>query len=327
MQKPRVYITRKLPEYLLEPYASKFDFRVWHKEDEPVPRDVLLEEIQHADGLLCMLTEQIDDELLEAGRRLKVVANLAVGYDNIDVETAHAKGVVVTNTPDVLSETTADLTLALLMATARRIVEANDLIRRDYWRNWSPFLLAGTDIHHKTIGIVGMGRIGQAVARRAKGFGMKILYHNRSRNYKAERALDATYVTFDELLRESDYVVSMVPLTDETVHMFNRDAFQKMKPTAIFINTSRGGVMDEEALYEALQQKDITAAGLDVFETEPIRADHPLLELDNVVCLPHIGSASVETRTNMVTLCLDNLQGVLYGNGPKTPVTLSPLEK
>lgn len=320
MSKPRIYVTRKIPGELLEPYKDIFEFHMWEKETEPVPRDVLLKETAQADGLLCMLSDQIDEALLKEASRLKIVANLAVGYDNIDLDAAKSRDIIVTNTPDVLTETTADLGFALLMATARRIVEASNYVQADQWENWAPYLLAGSDIHHKTIGIVGMGRIGEAIARRAKGFGMSVLYHNRSRKYEAEDELQATYATMDQLLEEADFVISVVPLTNETNKMFDAGAFQKMKSTAIFINISRGATVDESALFEALQTKQIKAAGLDVFEKEPIRNDHPLMKLDNVICLPHIGSSSEETRTIMIKLCLENISAVMNGKQPKTQV-------
>ncbi|KKE79814.1 D-glycerate dehydrogenase [Bacilli bacterium] len=320
MNKPSIYITRKIPRELVNIYENQYNIRMWEKEEEPVPREILVKEIQHANGIISMLSEKIDEELLSKAPHLKVVANLAVGFDNINVDAAKKRGIIITNTPDVLSETTADLGFALLMATARRVIEANNYIKTDQWKNWAPFLLAGTDIHHKTIGIVGMGRIGEAIAKRAKGFEMEILYHNRSRKEEAEKELGASYVSFDELLRLSDYVVSVVPLTDETKRLFNKDTFRKMKPSSIFINISRGGVVDEEALVDALKNKVIEAAGLDVFKNEPINSDHPLLKLNNVVCLPHIGSSSIETRTRMIQLCLENVDGVIQGRGAKTPV-------
>jgi glyoxylate reductase len=320
LTKPRIYITRKIPTELLEPYKDSFEIHMWDNETEPVPREVLLEETAQADGLFCMLSDQVDEPLLKASGRLKIVANLAVGYDNIDLDAAKSRNIIVTNTPDVLTETTADLGFALLMATARRIVEASNYVREDQWQNWAPYLLAGSDIHHKTIGIVGMGRIGEAIARRAKGFGMSVVYHNRSRKPEAEAELQATYVSMDQLLEESDFVISVVPLTNETDKMFNKAAFDKMKSTAIFINISRGATVDEAALFEALQTKQIKAAGLDVFEQEPIRNDHPLMKLDNVLCLPHIGSSSEETRTTMINLCLDNIADVMDGKQPKTQV-------
>lgn len=320
MEKPLVYITRTIPEDLVKQYETSFRVKMWESEDTPVPRDVLLKEVEEAEGLFCMLSDQVDAEVIEHGKKLKVIANLAVGYNNIDVEAATKNDIIVTNTPDVLTETTADLTFALLMATARRIVEASDYIREDKWQDWSPFLLAGADIHHQTIGIVGMGRIGEAVARRARGFGMNVLYHNRSRKEQAEKELQAQYVSFDELLERSDFIVPLAPLTDETNLMFNEEAFEKMKPSAIFINASRGQTVVEDALYDAVTTGKIAAAGLDVFTVEPIRADNRFARLDNVVCLPHIGSSSVQTRTDMVHLCFDNLAARFAGERPKTPV-------
>ncbi|GAA0588526.1 D-glycerate dehydrogenase [Virgibacillus siamensis] len=318
--KPVIYVTRKIPECLLEPYQGQFAFRMWEKSEEPIPRDVLMEEVKDADGLLCLLTEQIDRDLLDQAERLKIVANMAVGFDNVDIAAAAEKGITVTNTPDVLTATTADLTFALLMASARRIVEASAYIKKDAWENWSPYLLAGADIHHKTIGIVGMGRIGQAVGRRAKGFDMDVFYHARSRKPDAEREIDAVYKDLDELLAEADFVVCLVPLTDETEHLFDREAFKKMKRSAVFVNVSRGGTVDEDALYDALTDGTIRAAGLDVFKGEPIGADHQLVQLENVVALPHIGSASEETRSKMLKLCLDNLAAVFNGDEALTPV-------
>lgn len=320
MEKDRIFITRKIPEHLLEPYTDMFDFSMWENEEEPVPKEVLFQEAEQADGLICMVSEKVDKALIEHGRRLKVIANVAVGYDNIDVEEAAKRGIIVTNTPDVLTETTADLGFALLMATARRIIEANKFIAENRWREWGPFLLAGADIHHKTIGIVGMGRIGEAIARRANGFSMSVLYHNRSRRPEAEKYIGAQYVSFEELLERSDFVVSVVPYSKESHEMFDKQAFAKMKKSAIFINISRGGVVDEQALYNALKNKEIAAAGLDVFAKEPIGSDSPFMALDNCVCLPHIGSASVETREKMITLALENVKGTLCGEGPLTPV-------
>lgn len=319
--KPSIFITRKLPEEILEPYQHLFHITMWHDEYKPIPRNELLQKIKDVDGLLCMLSDQIDQKLFEHAQNLKIVANLAVGYDNIQLDAAKNHGVIVTNTPDVLTETTADLTFALLMATGRRIVEANEFIKNDEWSDWSPFLLAGKDIFKQTIGIVGMGRIGEAVARRAKGFDMPIIYHNRTRNKRAEKDLNATYVSFEDLLQKSDYVVSLVPLTDQTEEIFNRKAFQLMKKSAIFINVSRGQTVDEEALYEALKSKEILGAGLDVFIEEPISANHPFMSLDNVVCLPHIGSASVKTRKEMIKLCLNNFKQYFAGKEVLTPVT------
>src|SRR5690625_4335968 len=309
-----------MPEELLEPYESIVRFDMWEDEHTPVPREVLLEKAKQADGIVCMLTEQIDQELLEQASQLKIVANMAVGYDNINIAAAKQKRIMVTNTPDVLTETTADLTFALLMATARRLIEASNTIYNDQWGDWSPFMLVGTDIHNKTIGIVGMGRIGLAVARRAKGFNMNILYHNRSQNRDGEKEVNATYVSFELLLKQSDFVVFLAPFTKQTADLFDERAFKQMKSSAIFINVSRGGVVDERALFQALENKTIRAAGLDVFKQEPISSIHPLTKLNNVVLLPHIGSASVETRENMLKLCLENIQRFFQGKKLKSPV-------
>lgn len=318
--KKKIYITRKLPDYIAKEYSEDYDIKMWDKAETPVPREVLLEEVQNVDALFSTLSEQIDRELFEAGKNLKIVSNLAVGFDNIDLDVAKEFGVPVTNTPDVLTETTADLAFALLMATARRLIEGHECIQDDKWGDWAPFMLAGTEIHHKTIGIVGMGRIGEEVAKRAKGFNMNILYHNRSRKAEFETVVEADYKEFDELITESDFVVSLLPLTKETKQKFNKEVFKKMKKTAIFINVSRGGVVNETDLYDALVAGEIHAAGLDVFKNEPITSHHPLATLKNVVALPHIGSASIETREAMINLCFKNIDAVLSGNKPLTEI-------
>ncbi|WP_205094123.1 NAD(P)-dependent oxidoreductase [Thalassobacillus pellis] len=320
MMKNYVYITRKLPDEVVEPLTNMFDVGMWDYAEKPVERDILLKEAARADALVTVLSDQVDYELLSKGSNLKVVANMAVGFDNVDINSAADLGIQVTNTPDVLTDTTADLTFALLMAAGRRMMEASEYIKQGKWKNWSPLFLAGTDIHHKSIGIVGMGRIGEAVARRARGFEMNILYHNRNRKPEVEQELDARYCSFNELLATADYVVCLAPYTKETEKLFNKEAFNGMKPSGIFINASRGQLVDEEALYQALVNKEIQAAGLDVFENEPISPDHPLLELEQVVCLPHIGSASKETRYKMMGLCIDNVIAVLQGKKAVTPV-------
>ncbi|MFG6497177.1 D-glycerate dehydrogenase [Fictibacillus sp. UD] len=320
MQKPYVFITRKLPDETLVELNQIAEVNMWPYEEEAVPRDVLLAEASKADGLLTMLSDNIDAELLQQASSLKVVGNLAVGYDNIDIKLASNLGIKVCNTPDVLTDSTADLAFSLILATARRIVESANYVKEGKWNSWGPLLLAGADVHHKTIGIVGMGRIGEAVARRAKGFDMKILYHNRNRKHEAEVSLDAEYKDFHELLKQSDFVVSLAPLTAETKGMFNREAFQSMKESAIFINAGRGASVDEDALVEALENKRIAGAGLDVFEKEPIDPKHPLLSMKQVVALPHIGSASVETRMKMAALACRNIANILNGKEPETPV-------
>ncbi|OEH93977.1 2-hydroxyacid dehydrogenase [Bacillus solimangrovi] len=320
--KPYIYITRKLDDEIIKPLYKFADVHMWNNEEEPVPRDILMRESQKADALLTMLTDHVDDELLKFATNLKVIANLAVGYDNIDINATNERNIIVTNTPDVLNETTADLVFLLVMASARRLIEANQYIQDDKWTNWAPMLLAGRDVHHKTIGIVGLGRIGQAVAKRAKGFDMNILYYNRTRNSKAETTYGAVYCDFNSLLEKSDFVVCMVPLSESTKGLFGKEAFGKMKNTAIFVNASRGAVVDEDALYHALKSGEITAAGLDVFTEEPISSKHPLLSLSNVTALPHIGSASIETRHEMMQLAVRNISSVLQGKKPITPVNV-----
>ncbi|QTN00199.1 D-glycerate dehydrogenase [Sediminibacillus dalangtanensis] len=320
MVKPYLYVTRKLPEEIIRPFRRQFDIQMWLYEEKPINREALERETKHADAILTMLSDQIDRSLLEQAENLKIIANLAVGYDNIDLSAAKDRGITVSNTPDVLTETTADLTFALLMATARRIVEAARFIEQGSWNNWAPFLMAGKDVHHKTLGIVGMGRIGEALARRARGFSMDVLYHNRSRHLQAEESLGVHYAEFESLLEQADYVVCLAPLTEETKHMFDKEAFSRMKKSAFFINASRGKNVDEKALYHALINEEIAGAGLDVFEDEPIDSSHPLLALQQVTCLPHIGSATIETRNRMIELCLENIALVLSGKKAKTLV-------
>jgi glyoxylate reductase len=324
--KPYVFISRRLPEETIAELTAIFEVKMWEHDDIPVPREVLLKEAKKAAALITMLSDRIDEEVMKSGSSLKIVANLAVGFDNVDLEAATKLAIIVTNTPDVLTETTADLTFALMMASARRMVEAAQYVKAGKWAGWSPYLLAGHDIHSKTLGIFGMGKIGEAVARRAKGFGMEILYHNRTRKKDAEQMLGAKYCSFEALVRNSDFVVSLAPLTPETRKLFTADVFAKMKKSAIFVNAGRGPVVDEQALYEALKNGVIAGAGLDVFESEPISADHPLLMLPNVTAIPHIGSASTETRTAMIHLCCHNVKAVLTGNGPKTVVNKEVLK-
>jgi len=305
--KKKIYITRKIPYQIVNRLRHICDVRMWEEEDTPVPREILEQEVKDIDGLFCLLTETIDVELLNKANNLKIISNMAVGYNNIDINTTTKRGIMVTNTPDVLTETTADLTFALLMATARRMVEASAYLKNGEWKTWSPMQLTGQDIHGTTLGIVGLGRIGEAVVKRAKGFNMDVIYHNRSRKYQVEKDLDIKYVEFNTLLIESDYICIMTPLTPETRNLIDADQFRLMKETAILINTARGGIVNESALYNALVNKEIWAAGLDVFEHEPVSLDHPLLHLPNVVTLPHIGSASVKTRLRMANLAATNL--------------------
>jgi glyoxylate reductase len=313
----KVLVTREIPEAGLRPLE---DFDVTVLSEAPPERGELLEAVRGASGVLSTVTEKIDGEFMDAaGDGLKVVANLAVGYDNVDVEAANERGVIVTNTPGVLDETTADVAFMLLLAAARRLGEAERVLRSGKWEWWGPKLFMGPDVWGKKLGIIGLGRIGQAVARRAKGFDMDILYHSRSRNEEAESELGARYMDLDELLETADFVTIHTPLTDETQHLIGPAELEKMKPEAVLVNTSRGPVVDEDALADALAEERIFAAGLDVYEEEP--KVHPkLLELENVVLAPHIGSGSIETRNKMAVLAAENLAAVLRGDQPKTPV-------
>ncbi|MGI8910560.1 MAG: 2-hydroxyacid dehydrogenase [Rubrobacteraceae bacterium] len=313
----KVIVTREIPASglsVLEP----FDVTVLY--ERPPERDELLEAVHGVSGILSTATEKVDGEVMDAaGESLKVIANMAVGYDNVDVEAAAERGVVVTNTPGVLDETTADVAFTLLLAAARRLGEGERLLRAGRWEWWGPKQLLGQDVWGKRLGIVGFGRIGQSVARRARGFGMEILYHNRSRNPEAEKELDARYLDLDELLETADFVSIHTPLTDETRHLIGAPELEKMKPSAVLVNTSRGPVVDEAALADALEERRIFAAGLDVYEDEP--GVHPkLLDPENAVLAPHIGSASVETRDRMAVLAAENIVAVLSGEEPKTPV-------
>lgn len=315
----KVVVTREIPEAglrLLE------DFEVRVLDEAPPSRDELLEAVRGANGILATATERIDGSVLDAaGEHLEVVANMAVGYDNVDVAAAAERGVVVTNTPGVLDETTADVAFMLLLAAARRLGEGERLLRAGRWEWWGPKQLRGQDVWGKTLGIVGMGRIGRAVARRGRGFGMEIVYHNRSRSPSAEEELGARYLQdLDDLLESADFVSIHTPLTPETHHLIGGEQLERMKPTAVLVNTSRGPVVDEAALAEALAERRIFAAGLDVYEEEP-KVNPRLLDLQNAVLAPHIGSASFATRDEMAILAAENVAAVLHGGEPKTPVT------
>jgi glyoxylate reductase len=314
----KVLVTREIPAAGLRP-LEEFDVTVL--SEAPPERADLLEAASGAEGVLSTVTEKIDGTFMDAaGEGLKVIANMAVGYDNVDVEAAKARGVVVTNTPGVLDETTADVAFMLLLAAARRLGESERVLRAGRWEWWGPKLFMGPDVWGKKLGIVGLGRIGKAVARRARGFDMKILYHNRSRREEAEEELGASYLELDELLETADFITLHTPLTDETRHLIDAPALERMKPEAVLVNTSRGPVVDEAALADALAEGRIFAAGLDVYEEEP--KVHPkLLELENVVLAPHIGSGSIETRGKMAVLAAENLAAVLRGEQPKTLVS------
>ena len=314
-------MTRVIPDAGLEMVRAEAGVDLW--EDElPPPRDELLRRVAGVDGLLSLLTDRVDDELLDAaGPQLKVVSNFAVGFDNIDVPALTRRGLPAGNTPGVLTETTADLAFALLMAAARRIPESVDYVRADSWKTWGPMLLMGVDVHGATLGIVGFGRIGREMARRGRGFGMKILYHDvHPASPEDEAELGARRVEMAELLRESDFVTLHVNLTDETHHLIDADALRAMKPSAVLVNTSRGPVVDPAALEHALRDGGIFAAGLDVTEPEPLPADHPLVQLPNCVVVPHIASASRVTRDRMAQMAAANLLAGLRGERLPTPI-------
>lgn len=322
MTRPQVYITRRIPKEALEIIGAVCDYRTWDHEEVAVPAAVLDAEIAGVDGVLTLLTEKWDAGRLARAPRLKMLANLAVGFDNINVADCSAQGVMVANTPGVLTETTADFAWVLLMAAARRLTEAERSLKAGGWKTWSPMYLTGQDIYGATLGLVGLGRIGQAVARRAAGFSMRVLYYDEVRNPQAEAELNLTYVPMDQLLQESDFVSIHVPFLPTTRGLIGEREFALMKPTAVLVNTSRGGIVDEAALYRALVQKQIWAAGLDVFATEPVPLDNPLLTLENVVAAPHIASGSIATRTRMATLAAENLVAGLTGRRP--PTLLNP---
>lgn len=315
--KPKVYITRRVPDEIVTKIEDYCQVRMWDQADIPVPRAVLEGEIKNVEGLFCLLTETIDRELLGKAEQLKVISNMAVGYNNIDIEAAKEKGITVTNTPGVLTETTADLTFALLMAASRRLIESSDYLRNGNWKTWSPMQLTGQDIYGATLGIIGMGRIGASLAKRARGFDMDILYYNRSRKYDLEEELNLKYTDLESLLKQSDFICIMTPYTPETKNLIGSHELSLMKNTAILINTARGGIVNEEALFHALKEGGIWAAGLDVFEQEPVSLEDPLLSLPNVVTLPHIGSASIKTRMKMADLAADNLLLALQNQSPK----------
>jgi glyoxylate reductase len=311
----RVFVTRKLPKKGLDLITAEFDAEVWSSEFPPSKGEII-ERAKSCDGLVTLLSDPIDEEVIASLPELKVIAQYAVGYDNIDVARATEQGIMVTNTPGVLTETTADLAWALIMTVSRRIVEADKYVRDHKWKvAWGPEMLLGEDIHGATLGIVGLGRIGEAVSQRAKGFNMRVLYYSRSR-VADEASRGVEYADLDTLLQESDIVSLHVPLTENTHHLIGERELAFMKEGSFLINTSRGPVIDEDALYRSLKEGHLGGAGLDVFDNEPLRDDSPLLELSNIVLAPHIGSASTRTRTVMAEMCAKNLIAALAGEKP-----------
>ena len=306
MSKPKVYVTRKLPQEALDMIEKECEMEV-NPHDRALTRGELEKVVQGIDGLLCLLTDDIEGELLDLNPDLKVIANYAVGYDNIDVEACNERGIPVSNTPGVLTDTTADLAVTLLMATARRIVEADKFTRAGKYEGWGPMMLMGGDIYDKTLGIIGLGRIGQGVAKRAVGgFDMEVLYHDVKAKPELEAELGVEYRGLEEMLKQVDFLSIHVPLNPATEKMIGEQELEMMKDTAYVINTSRGAVIDEKALLHALRSGEIAGAGMDVYEDEP-KLTPGLAEQDNVIMLPHIGSASVETRTKMATMAAENL--------------------
>lgn len=323
----KIYITRKLPEEAMKILESRFDVEVW-PDEMPPPKNLLIEKVKEVDGLISLLTEPIDEEVINAaGPQLRGISQVAVGFNNIDLKAATKKGIYVTNTPGVLTETTADFAFTLLMAVARRVAEADRYVRAGKWKvPWGLMMMLGQDVWGKTIGIIGMGRIGAAVAKRAKGMNMKILYYDVVRNEKAEKELGAKHVALETLLKESDFVTIHVPLLPSTHHLINEERLKLMKRTACLINTSRGPVVDEKALYKALTEGWIWAAGLDVWENEPTDPDNPLLKLDNVTAAPHIASASIATRTKMAVMAAENMVAIQEGRVPPNLVNKEVLK-
>jgi glyoxylate reductase len=328
MPEPAVLLTRELVAEAMRALDGRCELDLYTGPPEAIPREELLRRAEGKDGLLTILTERIDDEVLDAaGPNLKVVANHAVGFDNIDVPACTRRGVLVTNTPDVLTEATADLAWALILATVRRVADGDRFLRSRRPWIWGPQMMLGHDLFGKTLGIVGCGRIGRAVARRGIGFGMRLVYTDAVRlPGEVEDELRVEWRSLDELLAQSDVVSVHTPLTPQTRHLFGAEAFGKMKPTAVLVNTARGPIVDETALAEALRNGQIFAAGLDVYEREP-EVPEALLGLDNVTLLPHLGSATIETRTAMGLLAVENLLAGLAGQRPRCLVNPEALEQ
>jgi glyoxylate reductase len=327
--RPKLFVTRELFTDVIEKLKKYYDVEVWDRY-QPPPYETLLEKVKEVDALASLLSDRIDCNLLQQAKRLRIVAQYAVGYDNIDVECATRLGIYVTNTPGVLTEATAELTWALILAVARRIVEADTFVRwGEWWRTktgWHPHMMLGLELKGKTLGIVGLGRIGSRVAEIGKAFGMKIIYYDLSRNEALEKQLGVEYRDLDTLLQEADIVSIHVPLTKETYHLINEEKLRKMKRTALLINTARGAVIDTNALVKALSEGWIAGVGLDVFEQEPLPPNHPLTAFKNAVLVPHIGSATYDARHAMAELVAENLIAFYEGREPPTLVNKDVLK-
>lgn len=320
----QIYISRRLPDEGLR-ILQKYNLEIY-EGNTPPSKEEIIRGIQGKDALISLLTDPIDKEVIEASPQLKIIANYAAGVDNIDISMATRKGILVTNTPGVLTETTADLTWALLLSMARRIIQGDDIMRQRSFSGWAPKLLLGQDVHKKTLGIIGMGEIGRAVARRATGFDMSILYHNRTRDKRNEKKLNASFVDLETLLSNSDFITLHVPLTNETHHLIGRKEFKMMKKSSYLINTSRGKCVHEEALIHALSNGWIQGAALDVFEHEP-HISSQLVKLPNIVLAPHIGSASHETRSKMAIMAAENVLAAFRGEIPPNCVNPDAVKK
>jgi len=322
MPKPKVYVTREMPERGLRIIREKFDAEVWPNYAPP-PKKIIIEKAAKVDALATLLSDQIDAEVFDAASKLKIVAQMAVGFDNIDVAEATKRRIYVTNTPGVLTETTADFAWALLMAVARRVAEADKYVRTGQWKvSWHPMMMQGRDVYGATLGIVGLGRIGCAIAIRAKGFNMKVLYYDVIRRPDFEKEYNIQFIELDHIFKIADFITINTPYTKETHHLVDEKRLKSMKKTAYLINNARGPIVDETALYKALKEGWIAGAGLDVFEQEPTPVTNPLLKLDNVVVAPHISSASYETRSKMAEMVAENL--VTFFDGKTPPNLVNP---
>jgi glyoxylate reductase len=322
MLKPRAFVTRRIPAVGLNRLSEHLDMDVW-PEDLPPSQSTLLEKVKGVSGILCLLSDKIDQQVMDAaGPNLKVISQYAVGIDNIDVTAATQRNIAVGNTPGVLTDATADLAWALLMAAARRVVEGDRYARAGLWQTWGPTTLTGPSVSGATLGIIGFGRIGQAMARRARGFDMEILYTSNSRHLEAEQNTGAVFCSLDQLLAQSDFISLHTPLTPSTRGLISTAQFECMKPSSILINTARGPVVDSAALYKALRTRKIAYAALDVTDPEPLPLDSPLYTLDNLVIVPHIGSGSIQTRDKMAEMSADNLLAGIRGE--KLPNCVNP---
>ncbi|HOO33249.1 MAG TPA: D-glycerate dehydrogenase [Thermotogota bacterium] len=313
MKREKIFITRKIPIEGIAELEKYYDVEVWGSE-LPIPPELFIEKIKDAAGVICMLSDKVTKEVIDSAPELRVITNYAVGYDNIAVEYAKSKGIKVGNTPGVLTETTADLAFSLLMSVARRITESADYVKAGEWKTWGPQLMLGNDIWGRTMGIIGFGRIGQAMARRARGFGMKVLYYSRTRKPDAEEGIGVTYTSLEEIYENSDFISLHSNLTPSTNGMIGKEQFDRMKRNCILINTARGAMIKTADLIEALETRKIAGAGLDVTDPEPINMDSKLLELSNCIIVPHIGSASYQTRNKMSRMVAENIIAGINGH-------------